>query len=127
VLLLEAGGTDEVPCVREAGQCVLNLGSERDWGFRAQAAHAIADFAKWRCRAAHSLRHEVSVVAYWTIGTGVGKTHRYHKTVPKQISDAALAPGDRPGMSAAVFPFLLKGNCSFRGLRRVSAAIGGSE
>src|SRR5467141_4127110 len=37
VLLLEAGGTDDVPSVREAGQCVLNLGSERDWGFRAEA------------------------------------------------------------------------------------------
>jgi choline dehydrogenase len=37
VLLLEAGGTDDVPSVIEAGQCLLNLGSERDWGFRAQA------------------------------------------------------------------------------------------
>src|SRR5260221_7824565 len=37
VLLLEAGGTDDVPSVIEAGQSVLNLGSERDWGFRAQA------------------------------------------------------------------------------------------
>ena len=37
VLLLEAGGTDDVPSVIEAGQCTLNLGSERDWGFRAQA------------------------------------------------------------------------------------------
>jgi choline dehydrogenase len=37
VLLLEAGGTDDVPSVREAGQSLLNLGSERDWGFRAQA------------------------------------------------------------------------------------------
>ena len=36
VLLLEAGGTDDVPSVREAGQCLLNLGSDRDWGFRAQ-------------------------------------------------------------------------------------------
>jgi GMC oxidoreductase len=36
-LLLEAGGTDNVPSVIEAGQCILNLGSERDWGFRAQA------------------------------------------------------------------------------------------
>ena len=36
VLLLEAGGTDDVPSVIEAGQSVLNLGSERDWGFRAQ-------------------------------------------------------------------------------------------
>jgi choline dehydrogenase len=37
VLLLEAGGTDDVQSVIEAGQCVLNLGSERDWGFRAEA------------------------------------------------------------------------------------------
>src|SRR6201984_2798755 len=37
VLLLEAGGTDDVPSVREPGQSLLNLGSERDWGFRAQA------------------------------------------------------------------------------------------
>jgi choline dehydrogenase-like flavoprotein len=37
VLLLEAGGTDNVPSVIEAGQSILNLGSERDWGFRAQA------------------------------------------------------------------------------------------
>ncbi len=37
VLLLEAGGTDDVPSVIEAGQSLLNLGSERDWGFRAQA------------------------------------------------------------------------------------------
>jgi choline dehydrogenase len=33
VLLLEAGGSDDVPSVREAGQWPLNLGSERDWGF----------------------------------------------------------------------------------------------
>jgi choline dehydrogenase len=30
VLLLEAGGTDDVPSVIEAGQSLLNLGSERD-------------------------------------------------------------------------------------------------
>ncbi|HYZ73897.1 MAG TPA: GMC family oxidoreductase, partial [Chthoniobacterales bacterium] len=36
VLLLEAGGNDEVPNVTEANQCFLNLGSERDWNFRAQ-------------------------------------------------------------------------------------------
>jgi choline dehydrogenase len=33
VLLLEAGGTDDVPSVREAIQWSTNLGSERDWGF----------------------------------------------------------------------------------------------
>jgi choline dehydrogenase len=33
VLLLEAGGTDDVPNVREAIQWLTNLGSERDWGF----------------------------------------------------------------------------------------------
>jgi choline dehydrogenase len=35
VLLLEAGGTDDVPSVREAGQWPANLGTERDWGFQA--------------------------------------------------------------------------------------------
>jgi choline dehydrogenase len=35
VLLLEAGGTDEVPAVREAQQSLANLGSERDWKFQA--------------------------------------------------------------------------------------------
>jgi choline dehydrogenase len=35
VLLLEAGGSDDVPSVMEVGQWPLNLGSERDWGFRA--------------------------------------------------------------------------------------------
>jgi choline dehydrogenase len=33
VLLLEAGGTDDVPNVMEAIQWLTNLGSERDWGF----------------------------------------------------------------------------------------------
>jgi choline dehydrogenase len=33
VLLLEAGGTDEVPNVMEAIQFSTNLGTERDWGF----------------------------------------------------------------------------------------------
>jgi choline dehydrogenase-like flavoprotein len=36
VLLLEAGGTDDVPSVMEAGQWHTNLGSDRDWGFQAQ-------------------------------------------------------------------------------------------
>src|SRR5215469_14085775 len=36
VLLLEAGGDDEVPSVMEADQWPLNLGSERDWNFQAQ-------------------------------------------------------------------------------------------
>jgi choline dehydrogenase len=35
VLLVEAGGTDQVPTVTAAGQWPLNLGSERDWGFSA--------------------------------------------------------------------------------------------
>jgi choline dehydrogenase-like flavoprotein len=33
VLLLEAGGSDDVPSVTEAGQWPLNLGSDRDWAF----------------------------------------------------------------------------------------------
>src|SRR5258708_21373604 len=36
VLLLEAGGSDDVPSVVESVQWALNLGSERDWGFVAQ-------------------------------------------------------------------------------------------
>src|SRR5260221_14243996 len=35
-LLLEAGGSDDMPSVMEAGQWPLNLGSERDWAFVAQ-------------------------------------------------------------------------------------------
>jgi choline dehydrogenase len=36
VLLVEAGGSDEVPEVLTPGQWVSNLGSERDWAFVAQ-------------------------------------------------------------------------------------------
>src|SRR5215469_17960313 len=36
VLLLEAGGDDEVPSVTEAHRWFENLGSERDWGFEAE-------------------------------------------------------------------------------------------
>jgi choline dehydrogenase len=36
VLLLEAGGSDDVPSIMEAGQWPANLGSDRDWAFQAQ-------------------------------------------------------------------------------------------
>ncbi len=36
VLLLEAGGSDDMPSIREAGQWPLNIGSERDWAFMGQ-------------------------------------------------------------------------------------------
>ncbi|WP_084799437.1 GMC family oxidoreductase N-terminal domain-containing protein [Bradyrhizobium sp. Ai1a-2] len=36
VLLLEAGGEDDHPSVTEAGAWPTNLGSERDWGFKAE-------------------------------------------------------------------------------------------
>ena len=36
VLLLEAGGDDDVPGVTEAIQWPMNLGSERDWNFQSQ-------------------------------------------------------------------------------------------
>src|SRR6202790_5519909 len=36
VLLLEAGGDDDVPAVMRADQWPSNLGSERDWNFQAQ-------------------------------------------------------------------------------------------
>ncbi|AKS31864.1 GMC family oxidoreductase [Mycolicibacterium goodii] len=38
VLLLEAGGGDDVAAVRQAGRWPENLGSARDWGFSAQAS-----------------------------------------------------------------------------------------
>jgi choline dehydrogenase-like flavoprotein len=37
VLLLEAGGSDDVPSVMEADQWPTNLGSDRDWAFQAQS------------------------------------------------------------------------------------------
>jgi choline dehydrogenase len=36
VLLIEAGGSDDVASVTEAGQWPLNIGSERNWNFEAQ-------------------------------------------------------------------------------------------
>jgi choline dehydrogenase len=36
VLLLEAGGGDDLPAVMDAIQWPLKLGSERDWSFQAQ-------------------------------------------------------------------------------------------
>src|SRR5260370_39156381 len=36
VLLIEAGGADNLPSVNEPGQWFLNLGSERDWNLRAE-------------------------------------------------------------------------------------------
>src|ERR1700730_4593187 len=36
VLLLEAGGSDDMPSIKEAGQWPLSIGSERDWAFKGQ-------------------------------------------------------------------------------------------
>ena len=36
VLLLEAGGNDDDPLVREPSKWPMNLGTERDWGFKGQ-------------------------------------------------------------------------------------------
>ncbi len=41
VLLLEAGGSDDVPQVMEANQWPLNLGSERDWGFQSNPSASL--------------------------------------------------------------------------------------
>ena len=43
VLLLEAGGDDDVPEVMEAGRWPMNLGSERDWSFQSQPNGGYAD------------------------------------------------------------------------------------
>src|SRR5258708_2220306 len=39
VLLLEAGGSDDVPSVTDAARWFENLGSERDWNFVDQPGH----------------------------------------------------------------------------------------
>jgi choline dehydrogenase len=36
VLLLEAGGDDDLPSIMDAGQWPLNLEAERQWNFRAE-------------------------------------------------------------------------------------------
>src|ERR1700719_3388923 len=36
VLLLEAGGSDDMPSIMEAAQWPLNIGGERDWTFVGQ-------------------------------------------------------------------------------------------
>ena len=36
VLLLEAGGDDDLPSIMDAGQWPLNLETERQWNFRAE-------------------------------------------------------------------------------------------
>jgi choline dehydrogenase len=43
VLLIEAGGEDNVPSVNKPGQWFLNLGSERDWNFRAEPSSHLTD------------------------------------------------------------------------------------
>jgi len=41
VLVLEAGGDDAVPGVRDSTIWMSNIGSNRDWGFRAQSSGAL--------------------------------------------------------------------------------------
>ena len=41
VLLVEAGGDDEVPEVMDPARWAENLGSERDWGFRASPRSSV--------------------------------------------------------------------------------------
>jgi len=41
VLLLEAGGDDDVPSVMDADKWPMNLGSERDWNFHAEPAPGV--------------------------------------------------------------------------------------
>jgi choline dehydrogenase len=43
VLLLEAGGDDDIPNITEPHLWVTNLGSERDWGFQARPNAALND------------------------------------------------------------------------------------
>ncbi|SEB54706.1 GMC family oxidoreductase [Terriglobus roseus] len=43
VLLLEAGGIDDLPAVEEANQWTSNLGSDRDWAFKTQPIPQLND------------------------------------------------------------------------------------
>ncbi len=43
VLLVEAGGDDDVPSVTQPGQWVANIGTERDWGFQSQPNFRVND------------------------------------------------------------------------------------
>jgi choline dehydrogenase len=43
VLLVEAGGDDNVPSVTQPGQWVTNIGTERDWGFQSQPNFRVND------------------------------------------------------------------------------------
>ena len=49
VLLVEAGGDDDVPSVTRPGQWVTNIGSERDWNFQGQPNPDVND-ARFRSR-----------------------------------------------------------------------------
>ncbi|MEY8875589.1 MAG: GMC family oxidoreductase [Leptothrix sp. (in: b-proteobacteria)] len=42
VLLIEAGGSDRVPEVLDARRWMSNIGSERDWGYRAEPSASLA-------------------------------------------------------------------------------------
>ena len=53
VLLIEAGGEDNVPSVNEPGQWFLNLGSERDWNFRAEPSSHVKMPLRRRQRSAN--------------------------------------------------------------------------
>ncbi|MFT3731822.1 MAG: GMC family oxidoreductase N-terminal domain-containing protein [Hyphomicrobium sp.] len=41
VLLIEAGGSDRVPSVIDSTQWMWNIGTERDWGFKAQSSPTV--------------------------------------------------------------------------------------
>ena len=41
VLLIEAGGSDRVPSVIDSSLWMWNIGTERDWGFKAEPSHSL--------------------------------------------------------------------------------------
>lgn len=43
VLLIEAGGSDRVPSVIDSTQWMWNIGTERDWGYKAQSSPTVND------------------------------------------------------------------------------------
>jgi choline dehydrogenase len=70
VLLLEAGGSDDMPSVMEASQCLLNIGSERDWAFTGQPNPHLngrsIPLASFRSTTVSAVREDWMVETIWT-------------------------------------------------------------
>src|SRR5262249_39006945 len=73
---LEAGGTDELPSVRDAGQWLANVRTELDWGFQT-APHRLLHGGRLSLSPRKGLRGSSSIHAMvWSGGSGPGLYRR---------------------------------------------------